>query len=243
VGASQFPVGWRQKSSVPAPFMVLVPKENRIEVLPDPLLREHMPELDSIRGIAVLLVLFYHGFALRYNLHLLSGRPRIVFLASMPGWVGVDLFFVLSGFLITGILLDSRRRADYYRRFYIRRALRILPVYYAVLALVTVLSRNYLVGNRAAWPSVIFNLVYCSNLSMLFGIPFQYPVLWSLAVEEHFYLIWPVIVRRLTRKTLIFRWLPTALPWARYSPFWPGAGSAQEPGCAGSRFFHLAPVQ
>ena len=184
--------------------MPFVPEKTDPRVLSNSVLREYMPELDSIRGIAVLLVLFYHGFALGYDLHRLSGFPRIVFLASMPGWVGVDLFFVLSGFLITGILLDTRDRVDYYRHFYIRRALRILPIYYAVLALVTALSGSYLVGRHPAWPSLLFNLFYCSNLSILFGIPFQYPVLWSLAVEEHFYLLWPVIIRRFTRRGVVY---------------------------------------
>ena len=184
--------------------MPFLPEKTAPRVLSDSVLREYMPELDSIRGIAVLLVLFYHGFAQRYDLHRLSRFPRIVFLASMPGWVGVDLFFVLSGFLITGILLDTRDRVDYYRHFYIRRALRILPIYYAVLALVTALSGSYFVGGHTAWPSLVFNLFYCSNLSILFGIPFQYPVLWSLAVEEHFYLLWPVIIRRFTRRAIVF---------------------------------------
>jgi peptidoglycan/LPS O-acetylase OafA/YrhL len=204
--------------------MLFLPEKTDPRVLSDSVLREYMPELDSLRGIAVLLVLFYHGFAQRYDLHRLSGLPRIVFLASMPGWVGVDLFFVLSGFLITGILLDTRDRVDYYRHFYIRRALRILPIYYAVLALVTALSGSYLVGGHTAWPSLLFNLFYCSNLSILFGIPFQYPVLWSLAVEEHFYLLWPVIIRRFTRRSVVYSLLfvGIACPILRSLDFWLG---------------------
>jgi len=87
------------------------------------LLRSRMPELDTIRGIAVLLVLFFHGF--RYGLRGLSGFPRLLVAATLPGWVGVNLFFVLSGFLITGILLDTKHKPNYYRIFYIRRALRV----------------------------------------------------------------------------------------------------------------------
>src|SRR5260370_38913295 len=86
-----------------------------------PLLRPRMPELDTIRGIAVLLVLFFHGFGFRYGLQGLSGFPKLIVAATLPGWTGVNLFFVLSGFLITGILLDSKSRAEYYRTFYIRR--------------------------------------------------------------------------------------------------------------------------
>jgi peptidoglycan/LPS O-acetylase OafA/YrhL len=96
------------------------------------LLRSRMPELDTIRGIAVLLVLFFHGFGFRYGLQGLSGLPKLLVAATLPGWAGVNLFFVPSGFLITGILLDTRRRTDYFGRFYTRRALRILPLYYAV---------------------------------------------------------------------------------------------------------------
>src|ERR1700720_3222358 len=99
------------------------------------LLRSRMPELDTIRGIAVLLVLFFHGFGFRYGLQGLSRLPRLFVTATLPGWVGVNLFFELSGFLITGILLDTKCRTNYYRSFYTRRALRILPLYYAVLLL------------------------------------------------------------------------------------------------------------
>src|SRR3954467_3988626 len=83
-----------------------------------PLLRPMMPELDTIRGVAVLLVLFFHGFFFRYGLKGLSGLPKLFVAATQPGWIGVSLFFVLSGFLITGILLDSRSKRDYYRSFY-----------------------------------------------------------------------------------------------------------------------------
>ena len=90
-----------------------------------------MPELDSIRGLAILGVLFYHGlYWARDFSPFTSAEKRLLFLMS-AGQFGVSLFFVLSGFLITGLLIDSRNRIDYYKRFYIRRALRILPAYYA----------------------------------------------------------------------------------------------------------------
>jgi peptidoglycan/LPS O-acetylase OafA/YrhL len=158
-----------------------------------------MPELDTIRGIAVLLVLFFHGFGFRYGLSGLSGFPKIFVAATLPGWTGVNLFFVLSGFLITGILLDSRPKADYYRRFYVRRALRILPLYYAILVLLAVLTRTGWVNRQASWAFLGLSFLYLSNVTGLFGVPMQYGVLWSLAVEEHFYLLWPAAVRSLTR--------------------------------------------
>src|SRR6266568_3019473 len=78
----------------------------------------HLPELDGIRGVAVLLVLAYHGFAWSMQNDTWTGFPRLVASLTRPGWVGVDLFFVLSGFLITGILLDSAGRPHYFRNFY-----------------------------------------------------------------------------------------------------------------------------
>jgi peptidoglycan/LPS O-acetylase OafA/YrhL len=78
----------------------------RIET-PEPLLRSRMPELDTLRGVAVLLVLFFHGFYFIAGAARFHGPIRWFVLATDAGWTGVNLFFVLSGFLITGILLDS----------------------------------------------------------------------------------------------------------------------------------------
>ena len=161
-----------------------------------------MPELDTIRGIAVLLVLFFHGFGFRYGLVGLAGIPKLFVAATLPGWVGVNLFFVLSGFLITGILLDTKNRADYYRRFYLRRALRILPVYYAVLFLLAVATRVHLVERPISWQFLGLSCVYLANVTDLLGVPMQFGVLWSLAVEEHFYLLWPSAVHSLSRRAL-----------------------------------------
>src|SRR5205809_797716 len=166
----------------------------------EPFLRARMPELDSIRGIAVLLVLFYHGFGFAYGLSGLRGIGRLFVAATLGGWVGVNLFFVLSGFLITGILLDTKARADYYKRFYFRRALRILPLYYAVLCLLVVLTRAGLINRHVSWAFLGLSSIYMANVTELFGIPMQYGVLWSLGVEEHFYLFWPIAVRLLSRR-------------------------------------------
>jgi peptidoglycan/LPS O-acetylase OafA/YrhL len=160
----------------------------------EPLLRNKMPELDSIRGIAILWVLLHHAFLT--NKSTFTAPQRIFLSFTSAGHLGVSLFFVLSGFLITGLLLDSRGANDYYKRFYIRRALRILPAYYAILILLVILgmtSRGFLIAS----------LFYCSNLSPLLGIVMSYPVLWSLAVEEHFYLIWPAVVRNIRVRCLI----------------------------------------
>ena len=153
-----------------------------------PLVRPYMPELDSARGLAILLVLFYHGVAQPANARLSDGGQFILAL-SHYGWVGLNLFFVLSGFLITGILIDSRSRPDYFRRFYIRRALRILPALYSTLILL-------LVSGWISWRFLTVSVLFLSNTAPLLGVPLQYGPLWSLAVEEHFYMLWPAIVRR-----------------------------------------------
>ncbi len=168
----------------------------------DKLIRPVMPELDSLRGIAILLVLFFHGF--NYPGLVWSrfrGPARLFITASVGGWTGVYLFFVLSGFLITGILLDSKPKPHYYRRFYLRRALRILPAFYLLLILLIILPRTgWLEDRRVGWPFIGLSFLYLANLTPLFGVPAQYAALWSLAVEEHFYLLWPTAVRALTRR-------------------------------------------
>ena len=162
-----------------------------------------MPELDSLRGVAILLVLFLHGFGYTFNPASFTGLRHMFMTATSYGWIGVHLFFVLSGFLITGILLDSRERGDYYRRFYARRALRILPAYYLLLLILALLHQTYWPGRHSVGiPFVLLSFIYLSNVTPLFGIPMQYTVLWSLAVEEHFYLLWPAVVRRLSRQSL-----------------------------------------
>jgi peptidoglycan/LPS O-acetylase OafA/YrhL len=163
----------------------------------EPLLRAHMPELDTIRGLAILGVLFYHGFYWSRDLRLYSPWQRHFFTLMAPGQFGVNLFFVLSGFLITGILLDSRNRPDYYRRFYFRRALRILPAYYLTLFLLVIFKLT-------SFGFLLMSLAYSSNMSALFGIALSYPVLWSLAVEEHFYLMWPMATKRISTTKLLW---------------------------------------
>ena len=158
--------------------------------IPANLIRSRMPELDTLRGIAISGVLLLHGFYWRYSDLQFTGLTGLLFRATAWGWVGVNLFFVLSGFLITGILLDARNDDQYYRRFYVRRALRILPAYYGLLAVLAVLR-------QASLPYVGISLVYLANLTTLFGISNDYGPLWSLAVEEHYYLFWPMVVRRL----------------------------------------------
>ncbi len=154
-----------------------------------------MPELDSLRGIAILGVLFLHGFFWQYSRLHFNRWARTFLRATQPGWLGVNLFFVLSGFLITGILLDAKNHPHYYSRFYARRALRILPAYYGLLALLAIL-------HQASARFLGLSFVYLSNVTDLFGVPPDYGPLWSLAVEEQYYIVWPTLVRLLHARTL-----------------------------------------
>lgn len=152
------------------------------------LLRKHMPELDVLRGVAILSVVLYHG--LYWDGGHVAGRlAKLIVQASVFGWLGVNLFFVLSGFLITGILLDTKGRPDYYRRFYLRRVQRILPAY---LATITVLCLFHYLTPGAVLVSLLFLVNYDRALPVATG----YGPFWSLAVEEQFYLLWPMLVAK-----------------------------------------------
>jgi len=181
---------------------ILSPPDHTTEFSPppatpfhSPLLKREMPGLDALRGVAVLAVVLYHG--LHWWLPpAISFSPGVKFLSLLasPGWLGVNLFFVLSGFLITGILLDTRTRPSYWKSFYTRRALRILPLY-----LVTLLILRFYSG--VSWMYFFLCLFYMANFATArFGL--GYGPLWSLAVEEQFYLVWPFLVHRLRTRTL-----------------------------------------
>jgi peptidoglycan/LPS O-acetylase OafA/YrhL len=154
------------------------------------------PALDGIRGFAVLVVLIHNvSYIADPDRSLLL---RLVTTVTATGWVGVQLFFVLSGFLITGILLDTAQSPDYFRSFYVRRTLRIFPLYYAVLALAFLVMPGIL--GLAWWSEQVTRnqLWYWLYLSNWTG-PFKHSVeglshFWSLAVEEQFYLLWPLTV-------------------------------------------------
>ena len=169
-----------------------------------PLVARHMPELDVVRGAAVLMVVHCHLLAeypggslwLRNEDEVVSALFRAVVATASPlGWLGVQLFFVLSGFLITGILLDTRTQPCFYSKFYARRAVRILPAYLLCVLILVVLGWSNL--GFPAWNAgqVICCLGFAANLMTLFGLVSPYGPLWSLAVEEHFYLLWPMVVR------------------------------------------------
>lgn len=154
----------------------------------------HYPALDGIRGVAILLVVFLHNF----------GFMNYFFF----GWLGVDLFFVLSGFLITTILVNSLPKPNFLKNFYIRRILRIFPLYYFILLLsfffipqFSNLDVSYYKDNQ------FWMWTYLQNWLFIFKEPFGDKVLlhtWSLAVEEQFYLIWPMIVLLIKKPKRLF---------------------------------------
>jgi peptidoglycan/LPS O-acetylase OafA/YrhL len=165
---------------------------------------QHIPALDGIRGLAILMVLFFHLFASNTE----TGSKLFDLLNQFRAscYLGVNLFFVLSGFLITGILLDTRTRPHFFKTFYARRALRIFPLYYGVLIVLFLLTRPlHLLWS--GWP--IYYLTYTANLALwnvgpLNLQPFNINHFWSLHVEEQFYLVWPFLVFRIKRlQTLI----------------------------------------
>ena len=164
----------------------------------------YMPALDGIRGLAILLVLIYHFVGTTIPMTTLE---RAITKVANYGSYGVELFFVLSGFLITGILYDAREKPHFFRNFYMRRVLRIFPLYYGVLFLVFVIvpllplfqgnTLDYLLERQAwAWFYAV-NLYIAKQGEWAFSYLQHF---WSLAVEEHFYLFWPYVVFLLTRQ-------------------------------------------
>jgi peptidoglycan/LPS O-acetylase OafA/YrhL len=166
----------------------------------------HYPALDGLRGVAILAVFFSHfggghkstNFVIRTWSHIADA-----------GWMGVDLFFVLSGFLITGILLDTANRQDKVKNFYARRALRIFPLFYGVLfgflLLTPVLHLQWRAGH-------LLYFFYLSNMIPVLapGLPapgtgVSLVHFWSLAVEEQFYLLWPFVVWVAKDRTVLLR--------------------------------------
>jgi len=158
--------------------------------------RNHYPALDGLRGVAILLVVFLHNF--RFMNYFFFG------------WLGVDLFFVLSGFLITDILLNTLGKPHFLKNFYMRRVLRIFPLYYLTLIICLLilphikslnLNLDYYTNNQ------VWLWLYLQNWLYVFKEPFGTQMLlhlWSLAVEEQFYLIWPVTILLIRKPKILF---------------------------------------
>ena len=169
-------------------------------------LKGHVPVLDGVRGLAILAVVILH----------VTGRidhPEggtldwWVWTIFHTGWMGVDLFFVLSGYLITGILCDTRAAENYFGSFYGRRALRIFPLFYIFLTAVWIAFRMTKTGEYPFGAPAWWYFLYLQNYVMFSPaiefVPGVIGITWSLAVEEQFYLVWPLLVRKLTRQNMI----------------------------------------
>ena len=176
-----------------------------------------IPALDGLRGAAILLVVVWHYFyfypdpshhpsALLRKLYVYFERCIAV------GWSGVDLFFILSGFLIGGILLEARTSPSYFSTFYLRRFFRIIPVYYVWIVLYILLLLGFTfvkqadsLGEPKTWYEIAAQFVFLQNLGFIHysGVGAAWFVsTWSLAVEEQFYLVAPVIIRWLSSRVL-----------------------------------------
>jgi peptidoglycan/LPS O-acetylase OafA/YrhL len=217
-----------------------------------PARRTYFPGLDGLRGIAFLMIFCFHYL------------PPVVDLPGVRwGWIGVDLFFVLSGFLITGILYDSLSSHTFFKTFYIRRSLRIFPLYFGFWLLLLLATPwlhfqwnrynvavimyvgNYLVPDTPAARHYIdpFILAFTAK-HMLGGAPriITFAHLWSLTVEEQFYCIWPAVVwmvRKRGRLLTLCLVVVAAMPFLRllFSHF---VGSGVAGGAVyGSLFFRM----
>jgi peptidoglycan/LPS O-acetylase OafA/YrhL len=166
-----------------------------------------LPGLDGLRGVAILLVIFFHLAQMKP----VSKFDPYFYRLTSYGWSGVDLFFVLSGFLITGILMDAKGTENYFLNFYARRALRILPLYYGFFIGLLVIVP--LVGGPSAAKDVQFLhenqwWIWTHTVNWLIALTGNFPPLsvggwWSLSIEEQFYLLWPVVIVLVPRRKLL----------------------------------------
>lgn len=173
---------------------------------------ERVLALDGVRGIAVLVVILFHYFNNQYlstDISALNKAEILIMQATSLGWAGVNLFFVLSGYLIGSILLKNRESGSLFKVFYLRRFARIIPIYYVLLLLYIIVKHTSLYNPEAyifkyELP-VAYYFAFLQNFSMAFAGSFGAQALtptWSLAVEEQFYLIIPLVIYLLNYKNL-----------------------------------------
>ncbi len=164
--------------------------------------RGHIPELDALRAVGITIVILAHTWP--YS-------SRAGWNALQTGWIMMDSFFVLSGFLIAGILLDSRSKPDYFRTFYTRRAARIFPIYWAIVLpivlILTLWGGAAYSSMRAEWGSAWWFVAYLGNIPTALTGKWPFAAsgslipLWSVQVEEQFYLLLPLLIYRLNPRT------------------------------------------
>lgn len=159
---------------------------------------KHIDQLDSVRAIAIGLVLITHFW----------GYPadhQVANAVAAAGWMGVDIFFVLSGFLITGILRDTRDDPRHFINFYFRRALRIWPLYLLLLLIVLVLLPLVKEMPAAVMEDKWLYWMHAGNFALADGgwQLFLLDITWSLSLEEQFYLIWPAVIYRMSNRRVM----------------------------------------
>ena len=177
-------------------------------------LGRHLPVLDGLRGVAILMVMLFHFFVGAGGVDAIAASSTVLgsqlskFISF--GTRGVDLFFVLSGFLITGILIDTKESPNFFRNFYARRFLRIFPLYYGVLVGIFLVLPLFSPGLHTPLVAQLWYWFYASNLvfpipNQQLGVPDVFAIhhFWSLAIEEQFYLVWPLMVFFTNRKIVI----------------------------------------
>lgn len=151
--------------------------------------RGHIPGLDVLRGVAISMVVLFHGVDGRAAYPSFDGVARVLVYLTSWGAAGVHLFYVLSGFLITGIIVDGGSDRSFFGKFYKRRACRILPAYFLLLVLLKATG-------HVSWNFVLAAVLFIANMAGMVGASSnEYGPMWSLAVEEQFYLVWPWIAR------------------------------------------------
>jgi len=174
-----------------------------------------IPELDGIRGIAIIMVLIWHYISCQEKDLVQGSVLSMLHFPTKYFWSGVDLFFVLSGFLIGGIILDYHQSKNFLKTFWIKRACRILPVYFLLLALFFVLKHtltledeSWLFGKPMPWWTYF---LFVQNIAMglegTFGANFL-GITWSLAVEEQFYLLAPICILCFGKKAFVYSLIP-----------------------------------
>ena len=195
----------------PAPGIPEPPETERVRKID---LDCHIPILDGLRGVAIAIVLVFHS-QIYHNPDFFLDRWLRNF--SLLGYTGVDLFFVLSGFLITGILYRAKGGPNYFKAFYMRRVLRIFPLYYGIITLwfvsLFILQNHPGLMDKilSGGPKDVIRLtpyyyLYGANFLTSYYHGFFGPcrgVDWSLAIEEHFYMFWPLLVFLLSRRRMM----------------------------------------
>ncbi len=177
-------------------------------------LGDHIPALDGLRGIAILFVMLFH-YVTACDFGSDAYVTRKILGVAVNMWAGVDLFFVLSGFLITGILLRAKDKPGYFTNFYMRRCLRIFPLYYGALIILFVIVPRFVPVDTAdvkrIYDSQGWLWAYSEDFAIAFHNEDYFDVswlwvghFWSLGVEEHFYLVWPLLVFACSGRKLLW---------------------------------------